>query len=57
MVRNSQRDLKVFIKRTSEYQNVPYREIKIDKLGSISPLKQTTKDPNEDDEFISHEDE
>merc|ERR1712081_122334 len=34
IIRNGTNDLRVFIKRISEYQHVPYREIEKESLGS-----------------------
>merc|ERR1712081_103475 len=49
IVRNGSNDLRVFIKRLTEYQFVPYREIEIASLGAISPLKPVTKNENENE--------
>merc|ERR1712081_67110 len=48
LVRNGQKDLKVLIKRLSEEGRVPYRELSLDVLGRLSPLKtQIRDDPKE----------
>merc|ERR1712081_31868 len=47
IVHNSSTDLKVLIKRFSEGQQIPYRELSIDVLGAISPLKTLTKNDKE----------
>ena len=39
LIRNGDRDLKVLVKRISEQHRVPYREINLEALGNISPLK------------------
>merc|ERR1712115_87869 len=39
IVRNGERDIRVLIKRTSEGDRYPYRELSLDVLGRISPLK------------------
>merc|ERR1712081_87258 len=39
LVRNDQRDLKVLIKRLSEGNFVPYRQMSLDVLRRLSPLK------------------
>merc|ERR1711954_471262 len=39
LVRNDQRDLKVLIKRLSEGNFVPYRQMSLNVLGRLSPLK------------------
>merc|ERR1712112_149911 len=44
LVRNGQRDLKVLIKRLSEEGRVPYRELSLEVLGRLSPLKTQTKE-------------
>merc|ERR1711954_344056 len=47
LVRNGQRDLQVLIKRVSEGERVPYRELSLNVLGQISPLKTTCKQEKE----------
>merc|ERR1711954_221136 len=47
IVRNSTADIIVLIKRVSEGQALPCRELSLDVLGAISPLKTITKDDNE----------
>merc|ERR1711954_442911 len=39
IVRNGKRDIRVLIKRTSEGERCPYRELSLEVLGRISPLK------------------
>ena len=49
IIRNSKRDIQILIKRISEYQHTPYRELPIENLGALSPLKtrnKRDKDPN-----------
>merc|ERR1712081_53255 len=57
LVRNGQRDIKVLIKRLSEEGRVPYRELSLDVLGRLSPLKtqirEEAKDKTQDDEETS----
>merc|ERR1711954_510035 len=43
LVRNGQRDLRVLIKLVSEGERVPYRELSLNVLRRISPLKTTCK--------------
>ena len=50
IVRNGQRDLKVLIKRKSEGNFLPYRNISLEVLGRLSPLKTQTADPRETEE-------
>merc|ERR1712081_41348 len=48
LVRNGERDVKVLIKRNSEEGRVPYRELSLDVLGRLSPLKtQISENPKE----------
>merc|ERR1711954_117093 len=44
IVRNGQKDLKILIKRLSEEGRVPYRELSLDVLGRLSPLKTQVKE-------------
>merc|ERR1712112_390513 len=39
IVRNGERDIRVLIKRLSEGDRCPYRELSLNVLGRISPLK------------------
>ena len=39
IIRNGPTDLKVLVKRVSESNHMPYREIDVLTLGDISPLK------------------
>merc|ERR1712081_76034 len=39
LVRNGDRDIKVLIKRNSEEGRCPYRELSLEVLGRLSPLK------------------
>merc|ERR1711954_427459 len=39
IVRNGEKDIRVFIKRLSEGERCPYRELSLDVLGRLSPLK------------------
>merc|ERR1712081_13693 len=51
LIRNSDKDIKVLIKRLSEGERVPYREISLKVLGRLSPLKtQIRAKPEELDE-------
>merc|ERR1711954_102088 len=53
LVRNGQRDVKVLIKRLSEEGRVPYRELSLDVLGRLSPLKTQIRDvPKEKPEGV-----
>merc|ERR1711954_578261 len=45
IIRNGDMDNKVLIKRFSEGLNLPYRNLSLDILGAISPIKPRTK-PN-----------
>merc|ERR1711954_260843 len=47
LVRNGDRDLKVLIKRISEGERTPYRELSLEVLGRLSPLKTRCKAPPE----------
>ena len=57
IIHNGKDDLKVSIKRLSDYQNVPYRPINISSLRAISPLKPKTVDKNTENEEENLEDE
>ena len=48
IIRNGQTDLRVLIKRVSELNHVPYRELDVLSLGAISPLKPKSEKPDED---------
>merc|ERR1712081_130237 len=55
IVWNGQKDLKILIKRLSEEGRVPYRELSLDVLGRLSPLKTQVKEkpkekPEEDED-------
>merc|ERR1711954_597335 len=57
IVRNGDHDIRVLIKRISEGDRCPYRELSLDVLGRISPLKTQVRpispgkdNANEDDE-------
>merc|ERR1711954_49948 len=52
IVRNGEKDLKVLIKRASEGNILPYRNISLEVLGALTPLKTINKDADE-----SHEEE
>merc|ERR1711954_540214 len=39
IVRNGKKDIRVLIKRISEGERCPYRELSLDVLGRLSPLK------------------
>merc|ERR1712239_35661 len=60
IVRNGDKDIRVLIKRISEGDRCPYRELSLDVLGRISPLKtqirptsQEKDEEKEDDEGFS----
>merc|ERR1712081_127533 len=60
IVRNGEQDIRVLIKRLSEGDRCPYRELSLDVLGRISPLKTQIRpkspdknDEKEDDEGFS----
>merc|ERR1711954_97811 len=44
IVRNGERDLRVMIKRVSEGSYLPYRNLHLDVLGRLSPLKTSHKE-------------
>merc|ERR1711954_305265 len=44
LVRNGQKDLKILIKTLSEEGRVPYRELSLEVLGCLSPLKTQIKE-------------
>merc|ERR1711954_205377 len=48
LVRNGERDLKVLIKRISEGERTPYRELSLNVLGRLSPLKTKMRAPPEE---------
>merc|ERR1712081_143296 len=56
IVRNGERDIRVLIKRLSEGDCCPYRELSLNVLGRISPLKtqirpeQNTKEDDKEDD-------
>merc|ERR1712081_89360 len=50
LVRNGERDLKVLIKRISEGERTPYRELSLKVLGRLSPLKTRMRAPPEENE-------
>merc|ERR1711954_633310 len=52
IVRNGDQDIRVLIKRISEGDRCPYRELSLDVLGRISPLKTQVRpiSPGKDDE-------
>merc|ERR1711954_279206 len=53
LVRNGQKDLKILIKRLSEEGRVPYRELSLEVLGCLSPLKTQIRDvPKEKPEDV-----
>merc|ERR1711954_590603 len=47
IVKNGDKDLNVLIKRFSEGNHCPYREINIEMLGAISPINPYTKNTKE----------
>merc|ERR1711954_336618 len=47
IMRNDIKDLKVLIKRASEGSYCPYRNISLEVLGALTPLKTRTKDLEE----------
>merc|ERR1711954_452762 len=49
IIRNGQSDIRVLIKRFSEDSYLPFRELSINVLGSISPVKTLTKESEETD--------
>merc|ERR1711954_96313 len=49
LVRNRENDIKILIKRISEGEKLPYRNLEINVLGRVSPLKTVCK-PEADDE-------
>merc|ERR1711954_177111 len=60
IIRNAQTDIKVLIKKTSEGSFLPYRDLSLDVLGALTPLKTITKDeldlvetPEDEDQFVS----
>merc|ERR1711954_592165 len=56
IVRNGAKDLRVLIKRVSEGNYLPYRNLHLDVLGRLSPLKTSHKeerDPEADDAEVS----
>ena len=58
LVRNGDRDIKVLIKRVSEEGRCPYRELSLDVLGRLSPLKTQVRDKpkeTEEDAVDDHE--
>merc|ERR1712081_116707 len=63
IVRNGDKDIRVLIKRISEGERCPYRELSLDVLGRLSPLKTQIREPpkeklddeNEDDGFTTQE--
>merc|ERR1712081_136124 len=50
IVRNGDKDLRVLIKRGSEGNMLPYRNLHLDVLGRISPLKTVTEEKKEAEE-------
>merc|ERR1711954_247377 len=51
LIRNDAQDIKVLIKRISEGERVPYRNISLTVLGRLSPLKtQVRATPEESEE-------
>merc|ERR1712081_720 len=48
LVRNGDRDIKVLIKRISEEGRCPYRELSLDVLGRLSPLKTQIRERNKE---------
>ena len=49
IIRNGEKDIKVLTKKASEGYSLSYRNISLDVLGALSPLKTKTSDPNESD--------
>merc|ERR1711954_97174 len=53
IVRNGEKDIRVLIKRISKGERCPYRELSLDVLGRLSPLKMqirgTSNDKPEDE--------
>merc|ERR1711954_423687 len=47
IVRNGERDLRVLIKRVSEGNYLPYRNLHLDVLGRLSPLKTSHKEKHD----------
>ena len=39
IIRNSSNDIQILVKRVSELNHTPYREIPIESLGALTPLK------------------
>merc|ERR1712081_64738 len=48
IIRNDELDIKVLIKRFSEGYRLPYRQMSLEVLGAISPVKPRTKKAPED---------
>merc|ERR1711954_131910 len=49
-------DLKILVKRSFKRNHLPYRELDINWLGAVSPLKPLTKPLSEDSEEIIESD-
>merc|ERR1712081_35823 len=58
IVRNGAKDLRVLIKRVSEGNYLPYRNLHLDVLGRLSPLKTShkeSKDPEDENEEVTQD--
>merc|ERR1711954_509306 len=53
IVRNGHKDIKVLIKRFSEGNYLPFRELSLNVLGAISPVKPTTKPSQRESRDVS----
>ena len=47
IIRNSKQDIQILIKQMSELHHTPYRELPIENLGALSPLKTRNKPERE----------
>ena len=50
IIRNAKQDIQILIKRMSELQHTPYRELPINNLGALSPIKTRNKPERESPE-------
>merc|ERR1711954_1290 len=50
LIRNGENDIKILIKRISEGEKLPYRNLEINVLGRVSPLKTVCKPEVEEEE-------
>ena len=52
IIKNDEQDLKILLKRQSEYDFLPYREINMRALGKLPALKTVTQDDRRMEELI-----